>query len=64
MSCENEEDGLDDLQYFAHKIVIPHRVDEVTHFVKDIKISKVVRVFIKEDSVFADWLEDTDDTAS
>ena len=36
------------LKYYTHKMVVPHRVDDVSHFVKEMKISKVVRKFIKE----------------
>ena len=63
MTCRNKEDGLEDLQYFTHKIVIPHREDDVSHFSKENKISKVVRTFVKANSVFADWIEDSEDTA-
>ena len=58
-----EENTFDEMTYYTHKMVVPHRIDDVVHFVKPTRISKVVRLFDKAQSVFADWIEDGPDTA-
>ena len=54
-----DEDDEDEIQYFTHKVVIPHRLEEIKYFAKDAKTELIIRKFDKNQSVFSDWIEDT-----
>ena len=45
-----------------HKTVVAPREQDAVHDVKESKITKIVRHFNKEASVFANWEEDTETT--
>ena len=60
----DHEDGGEVIQYYTHKVVIPHREDEVLNFAKEAKTQLIVRSFNKLDSVFGDWKADTEETAN
>ena len=49
--------------FFAHKFVINKREEGVPNFIKNIKTTAIIRQFNKENSIFADWKADNENTA-
>ena len=58
----DDSDGEPELQYYVHKAVIPLRMSDLSHWSKNSKTSVVIRTFSKPHSVFAAWIEDTEES--
>ena len=56
-------DKENDLLFFAHNFVINKREEVVPNFIKNIKTTAIIRQFHKENSIFADWKADNENTA-
>ena len=46
-------------EYYLHRMLAPIRIDPIPVCIKETKTIEKVRVFEKDKSVFAKWVEDT-----